>query len=96
MGYASLVLGGGRLRKEDAVDPAVGIVLHKKVGDRVRAEDPICTIHYNDEKKFNEARNMIVLKAYVIKSEAAPHSRPLVQKTIGGDRILASSQTTTA
>jgi pyrimidine-nucleoside phosphorylase len=92
MGYASLVLGGGRLRKEDAVDPAVGIVLHKKVGDAVRAGDPICTVHYNDEKKFNEARNMIMLKAYEIKDEAAPHSRRLVQKTIGGDVVLAELQ----
>jgi pyrimidine-nucleoside phosphorylase len=86
------VLGGGRLRKEDAVDPAVGIVLHKKVGDAVRPGDPICTVHYNDEKKFNEARNMIMLKAYEIKDEAAPHSRRLVQKTIGGDVVLAELQ----
>lgn len=41
MGYASLVLGGGRLRKEDSVDPSVGIVLHKKVGNSVHRNDPI-------------------------------------------------------
>ena len=91
MGYASLVLGGGRLQKEDSVDPSVGIVLHKKVGNSVRRQDPICTIHYNDEKKFNEARNMIVLKAYEIRSEAPAHSRPLVHKAIGGDVMLGSS-----
>ena len=90
MGYASLVLGGGRLQKEDSVDPSVGIVLHKKVGNSVRREDPICTIHYNDEKKFNEARNMITLKAYEIRSEAPRHSRPLVHKSIGGDVMLGS------
>jgi pyrimidine-nucleoside phosphorylase len=92
MGYASLVLGGGRLQKEDAVDPSVGIVLHKKVGHSVRREDPICTIHYNDEKKFNEARNMILLKAYEIGDEAPAHSRPLVHKAIGGDVMLVSSK----
>jgi pyrimidine-nucleoside phosphorylase len=96
IGYASVVLGGGRMRKEDDVDPAVGIVLHKKVGDAVRRNEPLCTIHYNDEKKFNEARNMILLKAYEIKDEAPPLSRPLVHKTIGGDRVLASSKKTTA
>jgi pyrimidine-nucleoside phosphorylase len=96
MGYASLVLGGGRHRKEDSVDPAVGIVLHKKVGNSVRRNDPICTIHYNDEKTFNEARNMILLKAYQISAEPPAHSRHLVQKVVGGDTVLASSRKTNA
>src|ERR1700719_4484132 len=37
VGTACVVLGGGREKKEDAVDPAVGIILHRKVGDRVAA-----------------------------------------------------------
>ena len=37
IGTACVILGGGRERKEDSVDPAVGIVLHKKVGDHVAA-----------------------------------------------------------
>ena len=96
MGYASLVLGGGRLRKEDSVDPAVGIVLHKKVGSAVRRGDPICTLHYNDEKKFNEARDMILLKAYEIRTGTPAHSRPLVHKVIGGDRVLGYSNKSNA
>lgn len=96
MGFASLILGGGRLAKEDTVDPSVGIVVHKKIGNSVHRNDPICTIHYNDEKKFNEARNMIVLKAYDIRDGAPAHSRPLVQKAIGGDTLLADSRKTTA
>ena len=36
IGTACVILGGGREHKEDSVDPAVGIVLHKKVGDRDR------------------------------------------------------------
>src|SRR5437660_2662853 len=46
VGTACVILGGGRERKEDAVDPAVGIVLHKKVSDPVTAGEPLCTIHY--------------------------------------------------
>jgi pyrimidine-nucleoside phosphorylase len=95
LGFASLVLGGGRLRKEDSVDPAVGIVLHKKVGSTVRRGDPICTVHYNDEKKFNEARGMI-LKSYEIGAEPLAQARPLVHKAIGGDVILAGSRKTNA
>jgi len=41
-------LGGGRLRKDEKVDPAVGIVLLKKVGDRVAAGEPLATIHARD------------------------------------------------
>ena len=43
MGTACVILGGGRERKEDSVDPAVGIVLHKKVGDRVNAGEALAT-----------------------------------------------------
>jgi thymidine phosphorylase len=41
-------LGGGRLKKDDKVDPAVGVVLLKKVGDRVQAGEPLATIHARD------------------------------------------------
>jgi pyrimidine-nucleoside phosphorylase len=41
-------LGGGRLKKDDKVDPSVGIVLLKKVGDRVEAGEPLATIHAKD------------------------------------------------
>jgi len=51
IGTACVILGGGRERKEDSVDPAVGIVLHKKVGDRVATGEPIATIYYNAEAK---------------------------------------------
>ena len=38
-------LGAGRARKEDAVDHAVGIVVHRKRGDRVEAGDVLATVH---------------------------------------------------
>jgi pyrimidine-nucleoside phosphorylase/thymidine phosphorylase len=41
-------LGGGRLRKEDKLDPAVGVVLLKKVGDRVATGEPLAAIHARD------------------------------------------------
>src|SRR6202035_2785425 len=47
IGTANVILGGGRERKEDSVDPTVGVVLHKKVGDAVAAGESIATIHYN-------------------------------------------------
>ena len=57
IGTACVILGGGRERKEDSVNPAVGIILHKKVGDRVSAGEPLATIHYDAEPKRRERGN---------------------------------------
>lgn len=83
-GFASVVLGGGRLRKEDAVDPAVGIVLHKKIGAAVSEGESLCTVFYNDETKFQESKAML-LQAYQIGSGRPVSHRPLVQKVIRGN-----------
>lgn len=39
-------LGGGRHKKDDLIDPSVGVELHVEVGSKVQAEDPLCTVHY--------------------------------------------------
>jgi pyrimidine-nucleoside phosphorylase len=80
VGVASVVLGGGREKKEDAVDPAVGIVLHKKVGDAVRAGEPLCTVHYNDDARFANAKR--ILDASYTIGERRPEKRPLVRRVI--------------
>ncbi|MEB7723087.1 pyrimidine-nucleoside phosphorylase [Staphylococcus equorum] len=49
MGVASMMLGAGRQTKDDDIDLSVGIVLHKKVGDRVDEGEPLLTIHSNRE-----------------------------------------------
>jgi pyrimidine-nucleoside phosphorylase len=55
IGLASVVLGAGRLRKGDPIDPAVGIVLHAKLGDRLVPGDPIGEVHARDEVDAEEA-----------------------------------------
>ena len=49
IGVASMLLGAGRATKEDTIDLAVGIVLHKKVGDKVSEDESLLTIHSNRE-----------------------------------------------
>ncbi len=55
VGTASMLLGAGRERAEDAVDPSAGIVLNRKVGDTVEAGEPVAMFHFNDSKRANDA-----------------------------------------
>lgn len=55
IGKLSVFLGGGRIRKEDKIDPAVGIILNKKMGDILNKEDIVAYIHANDKDKAEEA-----------------------------------------
>src|SRR5271154_3534576 len=59
VGTACVILGGGRERKEDSVDPAVGIVIHKKIGDKVIAGEPLCTIHCHSDAQAARARLLL-------------------------------------
>jgi pyrimidine-nucleoside phosphorylase len=49
IGVAAMMLGAGRVTKESTIDLAVGVILHKKVGDFVQAGDSLVTIHSNQE-----------------------------------------------
>ena len=58
IGNASVLLGAGRIKKEDTIDFAAGIVLHKKAGDRVEKGDLLATFYAKDEGKFASAEEM--------------------------------------
>ncbi|MGY3748517.1 pyrimidine-nucleoside phosphorylase [Vagococcus acidifermentans] len=49
IGVAAMLLGAGRASKEDKIDLSVGLVLHKKVGDKVMQGDSLLTIHSSSE-----------------------------------------------
>ncbi len=49
VGVAAMLLGAGRSMKDDVIDPSVGLVLHKKVGDAVKEGESLLTIHANTE-----------------------------------------------
>jgi pyrimidine-nucleoside phosphorylase len=81
-GVASMLLGGGREKAEDKIDPAVGIVLQRKVGDAVQSGETLCTVHYNDERRLGEALEL--LNASFEIWPAPRPGAPLIQKVIGG------------
>jgi pyrimidine-nucleoside phosphorylase len=53
IGVAAMILGAGRATKEDEIDLSVGIMLNKKVGDRVEKGDSLVTLHANREDVAN-------------------------------------------
>jgi pyrimidine-nucleoside phosphorylase len=84
VGTASVILGGGRAKKEDAVDPSVGIVVHRKLGEAVVAGESLCTIHYNSETQADEAAALL-RKSFRIAVVRPPRTSSLVHKVIGGE-----------
>src|ERR1700722_4862167 len=81
VGVAGMMLGGGRERKEDSVDPGVGLTLEKKIGDKVEAGANLCTVHYNLDSRLPPAVGLLN-KSFEI-GEKPPPSLPLVRKFIG-------------
>jgi len=80
VGTACVLLGGGREKKEDSVDPSVGVVLQKKVGDAVNAGEPLCTIFYNEESRAARAKKLL-LESYQI-GDVKPAANKLVRRLI--------------
>lgn len=69
IGKTLVLLGGGRIRKEDKIDSSVGIVLNKKIGDIVTENDIVAYIHSNNEEKGKEAVENVKQAYKVIKIE---------------------------
>ncbi len=82
VGLAGLVLGGGRNTKEDSINPAVGVMVHKKIGDKANRGEPLCTLYYDDDGQLSESKSLI-MAAYTLSAGAEPERRPLVRKIIG-------------
>ncbi len=75
VGYASLELGAGRLRKEDPIDPAAGIVIEAQVGDRVEAGRPLAVLHTSSEALAGRAARRLLSAWRIVDHEVArpPH-----------------------
>jgi pyrimidine-nucleoside phosphorylase len=80
VGTACVMLGGGRERKEDSVDPAVGIEIHKKLGDKVSLGEPLCTIHCHSDRQAARAKALLE-ESYQI-AAAPAHKTSLIHRAI--------------
>ena len=78
---AAIVLGAGREKKGDAIDLAVGIERHARVGDRVARGQPLATIHASSATHVPEAERL--LRAAIAISEAPVPAVPLILERLG-------------
>ncbi len=76
VGRASVVLGAGRDRVEDPVDPAVGILVYGKPGDHVSAGDRLLELHYRDTARRDAA--VALLAGAITVDDVAPPPAPLI------------------
>jgi pyrimidine-nucleoside phosphorylase len=80
VGHAAMLLGAGRETVDSRIDPAVGLVLHKKVGDLVLQGEPLLTLHVNDRGRLDEALRLL---AHAIRiAPEAPPATPLIRLVI--------------
>lgn len=80
IGTAAQILGAGRATKEESIDPAVGLVMKKRLGDFIRADEPLCVMYVNDESKVNAALEMF--HSAFTYSDAKPEYRPMVYDVV--------------
>lgn len=80
IGLAALLLGAGREKAGDTVDPAVGILMKKRCGDRIEKDEPIAYMYVNDETNLDEAVSKLVNAVCV--ADEKPEDEALVYDII--------------
>jgi pyrimidine-nucleoside phosphorylase len=85
IGESAMLLGAGREKKESEIDLSVGIILKKKVGNKVNINEDLAEVYYNDSKKLKEAKGKL-LSSFVI-GKKKPQKLPLILATISKEGI---------
>jgi pyrimidine-nucleoside phosphorylase len=80
VGTAAMLLGAGREKVDSKIDHGVGIVLERKVGERVESGDTLCTLYYNSDEHLEEATQMVEDSFRI--AAAAPEAKPLIYEII--------------
>lgn len=81
IGRASTMIGAGRDRKDEGIDPAVGVILEVKAGEKLDAGSVLCRLYYINEERVEEAAEMVE-DAFRISSQK-PEDRELILEVVG-------------
>jgi pyrimidine-nucleoside phosphorylase len=82
VGMAVVDLGGGRVKKNDPIDHAVGVIMQARVGDWIEAGQPLCEIHANDQERLAQAQARL-RRAFTLGLEPVTPP-PLIHEVIRG------------
>jgi thymidine phosphorylase len=80
LGRATMVLGAGRDRVEDVIDPGVGALVRAKPGDTVRAGDIMVELHYRDSSRLETALHLLRDACQI--DDAPPAAQELILETV--------------
>lgn len=80
IGIASCILGAGREKIEDTIDPAAGIIIEKKIGDKIKKDETLAVLHYNSEEKISEPYKR--LQSAIFIGSKKPGKRRLIRRII--------------
>ncbi|MFW6111731.1 MAG: thymidine phosphorylase [Candidatus Bipolaricaulota bacterium] len=80
IGKAANILGAGRSKKGEEIDPAVGIKLNKKVGEEVQPDELLGWLHYNNQMNLEQAKEKVVGAFSIGKSP--PEKPSLIKKRL--------------
>ena len=85
LGKASMELGAGREKKEDEIDYKAGIVLYKKIGDKVEKDERLAVFYSSDIDKFSKAEE--IFKKSLSYSKHPPEKSPLILARVTENKI---------
>lgn len=80
VGNTAMLLGAGRRTKDESIDPAVGVVIYKKVGDKIEAGEKLAELHFNHPAILQKASELLA-SAYTF-SQQPPKAAPLILETV--------------
>ena len=83
IGIITQGLGAGRSKKEDIIDPSVGLVIHRRIGDKVLEKEPLFTIHSKNKEEANKAIEQI--EKSIIIGDAKLKLKPLIAAVVKED-----------
>lgn len=85
VGESAMLLGAGRVKKESEIDLSVGIILKKKVGNKVNINEDLAEVYYNDLEKLKRAKNKL-FSSFMI-GDKKPKKLPLILATISKEGV---------
>ncbi|HEX8985443.1 MAG TPA: thymidine phosphorylase, partial [Bryobacteraceae bacterium] len=81
IGLASAMIGAGRNTKDDQIDPAVGVILEVKVGEKVEAGAVLCRLYYTKDDRLEDAAQLVEDAFHI--SSNKPDDRELILEVVG-------------